>query len=144
MISGRAAANGDTDEEVVLFGLHPARTGKTNFETTRCLMDLQMQLFELLLAGFFAIACFRARANKSDQAPHWKDFFYLTNRVERLLSTKWQWCCMVLMLLIVRQQAGVPVVFELTALAQLVVFMLLPTGTPSRTAAPVKAATACR
>jgi len=107
-------------------------------------MDLQTQLFELLLAGFFAIACFRARANKTDQAPHWKDFFYLTGRVERLLSTKWQWCCMVLLLLIIRQQAGVPVIFELTVLAQLAVFMALPTGTPSRTAAPVKAAAACR
>jgi hypothetical protein len=103
-------------------------------------MNLQTQLFELLLAGFFAIACFRARANKTVEAPHWKDFFYLTNRVDRLLSTKWQWCCMVLLLLIIRQQAGVPIVFELTVLAQLVVFMLLPTGTPSRALAPAKAA----
>jgi hypothetical protein len=105
-------------------------------------MDLQAQLFELLLAGFFAIACFRARANKTDQAPHWKDFFYLTNRLERLRTTKWQWCCMVALLMVVRQQAGVPVIFELTVLAQLVVFMSLPTGTPSRCAAPVKAAVA--
>jgi hypothetical protein len=109
-------------------------------------MDLQAQLFELLLAGFFAIACFRARANKSDQAPRWQDFFYLTPRLERLRTTKWQWCCMVLLLLVVRRQVGEPFIFELTALVQMIIFFILPTGhSTGRSEAkplPVKAAAA--
>jgi len=91
-------------------------------------MNLQVLLFELLLAGFFAIACFRARANQYDPAPRLRDFFSLTNRLERLRRTKWQWCSMVLLLLIVRQQIGTPYVLEFTALAQMLVFFSLPTG----------------
>ena len=97
-------------------------------------MNLPTLLFELLLAGFFAIACFRARANKSDQAPPLKDFFRLTNRLARPHQTQWQWGSMVLLRLVVRRQTGTPYVLELTALLQMLIFFSLPTGT--KVAAP--------
>jgi hypothetical protein len=99
-------------------------------------MNLQALMFELMLAGFFAIACFRARANRSEQV-QLKDLFRLKNRVDRVMDTKWQWCSMVLLLLIVRRQIGVPIVAELTVISQLVVFLMLPSA-PAVQAATVR------
>jgi hypothetical protein len=84
-------------------------------------------LLELLLSGFFAIACFRARAETFDGvkvAP--RAIFVLTDRLERLRRTRWQWASMVLLLFVVRMQWGVPMVVELTVLAQFIVFLALP------------------
>jgi len=90
-------------------------------------MGKQALLIELMLSGFFAIACFRARAevrNSEGFAP--QRLFVLTNRLERLRRTRWQWATMVLLLVVVRLQLGAPIVVELTALAQFVVFIALP------------------
>lgn len=89
-------------------------------------MSTQALLLELLLSGFFAVACFRARATSLDSvAP--RSLFILTDRIERLRRTRWQWATMVLLLVIVRMQWGVPIVAELTVLAQFVLFLSLPT-----------------
>ncbi len=94
-------------------------------------MGTQALLIEILLSGFFAVACFRARATEPDGmriAP--RTLFALTDRLERLRRSRWQWSSMVLILIMVRMQRGAPMVAELTVLAQFVVFLSLPTYKP--------------
>lgn len=91
-------------------------------------MSTQALLIEMLLSGFFAVACFRARANTLDSvriAP--RALFVLTDRLERLRRSRWQWFSMVLLLVLVRLERGTPMVAELTVLAQFIVFLSLPT-----------------
>lgn len=85
-------------------------------------------LLELLISGFFAIACFKARAavTPGQVALRPRDLLRLTDRVERLSRSRWQWFGMVGTLILVRMQAGVPLVVEITALVQFVVFLALP------------------
>ena len=88
----------------------------------------QAVLTELLLSGFFAIACFRARAidmGNSDFAP--RTLFAMTDRLERLRRSRWQWFAMILLLVVIRVERGAPMVAEVTVIAQLIVFLLLPT-----------------
>ncbi|MGA7859974.1 MAG: hypothetical protein WCA11_18695 [Terracidiphilus sp.] len=90
-------------------------------------MGTQALLVEVLLSSFFAIACFRARAEAPSVhglAP--QRLFVLTDRLERLRRTRWQWFAMVLLLFVMRQQLGAPVIAELTALTQFIVFLALP------------------
>jgi|KBSMisStaDraftv2_1062788.scaffolds.fasta_scaffold10598_1 hypothetical protein len=90
-------------------------------------MGSQAILLEVLLSAFFAVACFRARAESPSVhglAP--QRLFVLTNRLERLRRTRWQWSAMLLLLIMVRMQSGAPLVAELTALAQFIVFLALP------------------
>jgi hypothetical protein len=90
-------------------------------------MNKQALLVELLLSGFFAIACFKARLSSAHEL-RLRDLLYLTDRVERLRRTRWQWCAMVLLLVFARMQMQAPIVAELTALAQFAFFLILPTG----------------
>ena len=72
-------------------------------------MSIQAVLVEILLSGFFAIACFRARAetpSTNGLAP--QRLFMLTDRIERLKSSRWQWFAMVLLLFVMRKQMGTP------------------------------------
>jgi len=91
-------------------------------------LNTEALLTEILLSGFFAIACFRARAEApttNGLAP--RRLFALTDRLERLSRSRWQWFAMVLLLFVMRRQMGTPMVAELTALAQFLVFLALPT-----------------
>jgi hypothetical protein len=86
-------------------------------------------LAEILLSGFFAVACLRARA----ESPSMQSFapariFALTGRMERLRRSRWQWVCMVLLLILMRMQMGAPLVAELTVAAQFIVFLALPSA----------------
>lgn len=90
-------------------------------------MGTQAILIEVLLAAFFAVACFRARSESPSVrglAP--QRIFTLTSRLERLRRTRWQWSSMVLLLVLLRMQQGSPITAELTVLAQLIVFLALP------------------
>lgn len=90
-------------------------------------MGTQALLVEVLLSAFFAVACFRARAESptaSGLAP--QRLFVLTDRLERLRRTRWQWFTMVLLLVVVRLQQATPIVAELTAVTQFIVFLALP------------------
>jgi hypothetical protein len=90
-------------------------------------LSAQALLLELLLSGFFAVACFRARETSFDSmkiTP--RALFVLTDRLERLRRTRWQWASMVLLLVVVRMQWGVPMVAELTVLAEFILFLALP------------------
>jgi hypothetical protein len=96
-------------------------------------MGLQAILVELMLSGFFAVACFRARAESPDLAglaP--QKLFMLTGRLERLRKTRWQWCAMVMLLILVRMQQGTPMVAEVTVLAQFLLFLALPSKSSSK------------
>jgi hypothetical protein len=95
-------------------------------------MGTQALLVELLLSAFFAIACFRARAEEPSMlglAP--QRIFMLTDRLERLRRSRWQWFGMVLVLVMVRMQVGAPMMAELTVLAQFILFLALPTHKPA-------------
>ncbi len=90
-------------------------------------MGTQALLVEVLLSAFFAVACFRARAESPGVhglAP--QRLFVLTDRLERLRRSRWQWFAMVLLLVMLRMQAHPPMVAELTVLVQFLVFLLLP------------------
>ena len=90
-------------------------------------LSTQALLVEILLSGFFAVACFKARAVTPDVkglAP--QRLFVLSGRLDRLRRSRWQWCAMVAVLILVRMQAGTPVVAEMTVLAQFVLFLMLP------------------
>ena len=90
-------------------------------------MGLQAILVELLLSGFFAVACFKARAESPDLAglaP--QKLFMLTDRLDRLRKSRWQWCAMVMLLIVVRMQQGTPLVAELTVAIQFLLFLALP------------------
>ena len=96
-------------------------------------MSVQALMIELLLAGFFAVACFRARATPSTDlagiTP--RAIFELTGRLERLRRSRWQWFCMVLLLVLARIQLGAPLIIELTAAAEFIVFLALPSIEPA-------------
>jgi hypothetical protein len=90
-------------------------------------VSTQALLVEALLSGFFAVACIRARAESPGirgLAP--QRLLVLTSRLERLRKTRWQWCSMVVLLILIRIQSGAPLVAEFTVLAQFMVFMALP------------------
>ncbi len=93
-------------------------------------MNIQALLLELLISGFFAIACFKARAAREPGALEMRpaDFLKLTDRLDRLSRTRYQWFAMVAILLLVRMQVGVPLVVEITALVQFIIFLALPVG----------------
>jgi hypothetical protein len=90
-------------------------------------MGTQALLVEVLLSAFFAVACFRSRAESptaSGLAP--QRLFVLTDRLDRLRRSRWQWFAMVLLLVVVRLQQATPIVAELTAVAQFILFLALP------------------
>jgi hypothetical protein len=91
-------------------------------------MDTKSIFLELLLSGFFAIACLKAKAATGNlEAVKLKDFVRLTDRLERLRRSRWQWFSSVLLLVVVRLQSGLPLVVELTVALQLLVFLSFPT-----------------
>jgi len=90
-------------------------------------MGTQGFLLELLLTGFFAIACMRARTAPVGDGPmRFGDLLSFRGRLERLRRSRWQWCSIVLLLIIARLQWGLPVFVEITFAALLVLFLAIP------------------
>jgi hypothetical protein len=90
-------------------------------------MNWPVMLVELMLAGFFAVACLRVCVPENAGAPlQFSDLFRFPGRLERLSRSRWQWFSMVAMLLVLRLQAGVPLVLELIVGVEFAVFMALP------------------
>lgn len=84
-------------------------------------------LVELMLAGFFAVACIRcSMPSATDGRVHFIDLVRLPGRLERLRRTRWQWFSMVALLLVIRLQMGVPLILELTVAIMFLVFIALP------------------
>jgi len=90
-------------------------------------MDGRTALFELLMAGFFAVACLRAHGPVTpDSRLRIGEILRLPHRLERLRRTRWQWASMVAILLVVRLQQPIPLALEIMIAAQFVLFMALP------------------
>lgn len=84
-------------------------------------------LFELLISGFFAVACIRACVPaKPDGRLTFSDLFRFPGRLERLQRSRWQWFSMVALLLILRLQAGLPLVLEVLVAAEFAIFVAVP------------------
>ena len=91
-------------------------------------MEGKTVLFELLMAGFFAVACIRARAPIDPaHSVSFGEFFRLSDRLERLRRTRWQWFSMIGMMLVIRLQQPIPLGLEIMVAAQFLVFLALPT-----------------
>jgi len=91
-------------------------------------MSGRLFLVELLLAGFFAIACARARVAASpNQKMTFAGFFRLTDRLERIRRSRWQWFAMVALVLALRVQHMQPLALEFILVVQFLIFLALPT-----------------
>ena len=91
------------------------------------LMNGKTILIELLLAGFFAVACLKARVPATQDLPvAFGDFFRLPSRLERLRRSRWQWFAMVAFMLVLRLQEQLPLSIELMVAFLLVLFLALP------------------
>jgi hypothetical protein len=92
-------------------------------------MNHQTILLELLLGGFFAVACIRTCAPASaDSKMDFGNLFRFPGRLERLRRSRWQWFSMVLVLLIFRLQNQLPLILEAMAALQFIVFLALPSA----------------
>jgi hypothetical protein len=90
-------------------------------------MGRETLLVELMLAGFFAVACIRCSMSSArDGRVHFGDLLRLPGRIERLRRTRWQWFSMVALLLVIRLQIGVPIIFEVTVVLMFILFVALP------------------
>ena len=95
------------------------------------LWNYRTTLLEVLLGGFFAVACIRGSIPAAiDGRIAFTDLFRFAGRIERLRRSRWQWFAMVGLLLVVRLQGGLPLVLELIVAAQFVLFLALPTRVP--------------
>ena len=100
-------------------------------------MNQKTMLVELLLAGFFAIACIRTWLPAApNQKVHFGDMFRFPGRLERLRRSRWQWFSMVALLLVIRLQEGAPLVLELMVALQFIVFLALPARAEAKQGAP--------
>jgi hypothetical protein len=107
-------------------------------------MNLPLMLVEMILAGFFAVACLRAcvPANPGGKL-QFSDLLRFPGRLERLQRSRWQWFSMVALLLVIRLQTGLPLVLEVIVAVEFAVFLAVPVrvkttpGSPRRGNAPV-------
>jgi hypothetical protein len=84
--------------------------------------------FELLISGFFAVACIRACVPAApDGKLSFSDLLRFPGRIERLRRSRWQWFSMVALLLVIRLQTGLPLVLELIVAVEFLIFLALPT-----------------
>jgi len=91
-------------------------------------MNVAMMLVEVILAGFFAVACIRACVPASPNGKLvFSDFLRFPGRLARLRRSRWQWFSMVALLLVIRLQAGLPLLMEAIVAAEFMIFMALPT-----------------
>jgi hypothetical protein len=92
-------------------------------------MNLPMMAVEMILAGFFAVACIRACVPTAPGGKlRWSDFLRFPGRIERLRRSRWQWFSMVALLLVVRLQMGTPLILEAIVLVEFVIFLAVPTS----------------
>ncbi len=90
-------------------------------------------LIELLLAGFFAVACVRAHVSPKERCGlSFGDFFKLAGRIERLRRSRWAWFSLVGFMLVLRLQQQLPLIVEFIVLVQFALFMALPAQEPER------------
>ena len=100
-------------------------------------MNIPMMLVEVILAGFFAVACIRAciPANPGGKL-QFSDLLRFPGRIERLQRSRWQWFSMVALLLVLRLQAGLPLVLEAIVAIEFAIFLAIPTSVKKTKAVP--------
>jgi hypothetical protein len=82
---------------------------------------------ELLLAGFFAVGCIRARGSfGASRKMRLSDVFRMTGRLERLRRSRWQWFSMVAIMLVLRVQHQLPPIVEIMVGLMFLIFLALP------------------
>jgi hypothetical protein len=87
-------------------------------------------LVEIILAGFFAVACIRACIPAGDAGKlSFCNLLQLPGRMERLRRSRWQWFSMVALLLAMRLQTGLPSILEAIVAIQFLLFIALPKRT---------------
>jgi hypothetical protein len=96
-------------------------------------MNERTLLIELLLSGFFAVACIRASVPASSgEGTFVTNLLRFPGRIERLRRSRWQWFAMVSLMIVLNLQQQLPVVLELMAALQFLLFLALPTRTALR------------
>jgi hypothetical protein len=91
-------------------------------------MNWPMMLVEVILAGFFAVACIRACVPAAPEDKlSFSNLLRFPGRIERLRRSRWQWFSMVALLLVLRLQAGLPLVLEVIVAVEFLIFLALPT-----------------
>ena len=91
-------------------------------------MNERTALLGLLLSGFFAVACLRASVPVSPASgTFWTNLLRFPGRIERLRRSRWQWFAMVSFMIVLRLQQQLPLVLELMAAFQFLLFLVLPT-----------------
>ena len=92
-------------------------------------MNAKTILVELLLAGFFAVACLKA-GGLFRMPPNAKAPLLVASRMparlERLRRSRWQLFAMVAFMLVLRLQEQLPLSIEAMAALELVLFLALP------------------
>jgi len=89
-------------------------------------MNERTVLVEMILAGFFAVACIRASVPLATGKLSLGNLLHLPGRIERLRRSRWQWFSMIALLLVIRMQMGVPIVLEAVVAIQFLIFLALP------------------
>lgn len=89
-------------------------------------------LIELLLSGFFAVACIRASV-PTGSASSFRNLFRFPGRIERFRRSRWQWFAMVSFMLVLRLQQELPAAIELMGAFQVLLFLALPNSAAPRT-----------
>ena len=92
-----------------------------------------MALLALLLSGFFAVACVRASVPVTPGSRvSLVNLLSFPGRIERLRRSRWQWFAMVSLMIVLRLQQQLPLVLELMAALQFLIFLLVPTSAARR------------
>lgn len=90
-------------------------------------MNGKVMLAEVLLAGFFAIACVRAHGPViAGERMTFGQLFRFPDRLDRLRRSRWQWFSIVALMLVLRLQQQLPLVLEIVVAVEFAVFLALP------------------
>lgn len=84
-------------------------------------------LYELLLTGFFALACFRAQASHDGDLPiRIGEMFRFRGRIERLKRSRTQWISILVLLILARIQWSLSLFVEVLFAVLFVAFIAVP------------------
>lgn len=119
---------GGSSEKIRAVGTPNDRSHKIAMHTMwRELMNERTVLLELLLAGFFAVACIKSWGPAAPAGKiNFGDLLRFPDRLERLRRSRWQWFSMVLLILVLRLENQLPLVLEITVLLEFLTFTALP------------------
>lgn len=90
-------------------------------------MDRTAIFIQLLVAGFFGVACLRARVPAAaGLPPTFRNFLCMPPRLERLRRSRWQWIAMVAFIVVLGLQRQLPLAIVLMVTLDFALFLALP------------------